>query len=117
MISAAHRRTSADQILQAFGIDGAELMSNLMGGAGGALRPVFQASFLVLSACAFVSWRSAEAQQEPPYFVTYSSVMEEPGNLDIENQNVTAAPKNARVFFAPTVKFEYGTTAWWTTEV
>jgi hypothetical protein len=43
--------------------------------------------------------------------------MEEPGNLDIENQNVTAAPKNARVFFAPTVKFEYGTTAWGTTEV
>ncbi len=44
MISAAHRRTSADQILQAFGIDGAELMSNLMGGVDGALRPVFQAS-------------------------------------------------------------------------
>ncbi len=43
--------------------------------------------------------------------------MEEPGNLDIENQNVTAAPKNARAFFAPTVEFEYGTTAWWLTEV
>jgi hypothetical protein len=75
------------------------------------------AILLVLSARAFESWRSAEAQQEPPYFVTYSSVTEEPGNLDIENQNVTAAPKNARAFFAPTVKFEYGTTAWWTTEV
>jgi len=59
----------------------------------------------------------AQAQQEPPYFVTYSSVMEEPGNLEIENQNVTAAPKNARAFFAPTVEFEYGATAWWTTEV
>lgn len=56
------------------------------------------------------------AQQEPPYFVTYSSVMEEPGNLEIENQNVAAAPKNANAFFAPTVEFEYGTTAWWTTE-
>jgi hypothetical protein len=59
----------------------------------------------------------AQAQQEPPYFVTYSSAMEEPGNLEIENQNVTAAPKNARPFFAPTVEFEYGATAWWTTEV
>ena len=42
--------------------------------------------------------------------------MEEPGNLEIENQNLTAAPKNARAFFAPTVEFEYGATAWWTTE-
>src|SRR5579883_3213450 len=58
----------------------------------------------------------AQAQQEPPYFVTYSSVMEEPGNLEIENQNLRAAPKNARAFFAPTVEFEYGATAWWTTE-
>jgi hypothetical protein len=59
----------------------------------------------------------AHAQQEPPYFVTYSSVMEEPGNLEIENQNLTAAPKNVRAFFAPTVEFEYGGAAWWTTEV
>jgi hypothetical protein len=59
----------------------------------------------------------AKAQQEPPYFVTYSSVMEEPGNLEIENQNLTASPKGAPAFFAPTVEFEYGATAWWTTEV
>ena len=49
--------------------------------------------------------------------MTYSSVMEEPGNLEIENQNLTAAPKEARAFFVPTVEFEYGATAWWTTEV
>lgn len=58
----------------------------------------------------------AMAQQEPPYFVTYSSVLEEPGNLEIENQNIAAAPKNANAFFAPTVEFEYGVTAWWTAE-
>ena len=58
----------------------------------------------------------ARAQQEPPYFVTYSSVLEEPGNLEIENQNIAAAPKNANSFFAPTVEFEYGVTAWWTSE-
>ena len=57
-----------------------------------------------------------QAQQEPPYFVTYSSVMEEPGNLEIENQDLTAASKDAHAFIAPTVEFEYGTAAWWTTE-
>jgi len=58
----------------------------------------------------------AKAQQEPPYFVTYSSVLEEPGNLEIENQNIAASPKNTNAFFAPTVEFEYGVTAWWTAE-
>ncbi len=45
---------------------------------------------VLLILCGMAAAR-AEAQQEPPYFVTYSSVMEEPGNLEIENQNVTAA--------------------------
>jgi hypothetical protein len=54
--------------------------------------------------------------QEKPYFVTYSHDMEEPGNLEIENQNITASPKNANTFFAPTLEFEYGVTPWWTTE-
>jgi hypothetical protein len=58
----------------------------------------------------------AEAQQEPPYFVTYSSVLEEAGNLEIENQNIVASPKNANLFFAPTVELEYGVTGWWTAE-
>jgi hypothetical protein len=71
---------------------------------------------LVLAACWVWGIRGAQAQQEPPYFVTYSSVLEEPGNLEIENQNIAASPKNANSFFAPTVEFEYGTTAWWTSE-
>jgi hypothetical protein len=54
--------------------------------------------------------------QEKPYFVTYSHDLEEPGNLEIENQNIAASPKNANAFFAPTVEFEYGVTAWWTAE-
>ena len=74
------------------------------------------AILLAMLGCVATSWRTAEAQQEPPYFVTYSSVMEEPGNLEIENQNIAAAPKNANAFFAPTVEFEYGITAWWTAE-
>jgi hypothetical protein len=71
----------------------------------------------LLSAAALLAGgRAAHAQQEPPYFVTYSSVLEEPGNLEIENQNIAAEPKNVNPFFAPTVEFEYGVTAWWTAE-
>jgi hypothetical protein len=54
--------------------------------------------------------------QEKPYFVTYSHDLEEPGNLEIENQNIAAAPRDANAFFAPTIEFEYGVTAWWTAE-
>ena len=70
----------------------------------------------LLAICLVPAWRAASAQQEPPYFVTYSSVLEEPGNLEIENQNIVAAPRNANRFFAPTLELEYGVTAWWTAE-
>jgi len=59
---------------------------------------------------------SALQAQEKPYFVTYSDDLEEPGNLEIETHFLTASPDNADAFFAPTVEFEYGVTAWWTTE-
>jgi hypothetical protein len=54
--------------------------------------------------------------QEPPYFVTYSDVMEEPGNLEISYKGINAAPKNANLFNSGTVEFEYGLKAYWTTE-
>ena len=55
--------------------------------------------------------------QEPPYFVTYSDILEEPGNLELASQNVYAAPKNANPFYAQTIEMEYGVTAWYTAEV
>jgi len=55
--------------------------------------------------------------QEPPYFVTYSQVLEEPGNLEVAMKGLTASPTNANAFFSPTLELEYGATAWWTTEV
>lgn len=58
----------------------------------------------------------AHAQLESPAFVTYSATLEEPGNLEIENQNIAAAPKDAHAFFAPTIELEYGVTGWWTAE-
>lgn len=71
---------------------------------------------LTLSTGAALFPQLAQSQQDPPYFVAYSSVLEEPGNLEIENQDLTASPKGAHTFLAPTIEFEYGTTAWWTTE-
>jgi hypothetical protein len=72
--------------------------------------------WLIGLVCFAAPWGRAFAQQEPPYFVTYSSALEEPGNLEIENQNIVATPRNANTFFAPTIELEYGVTAWWTAE-
>lgn len=55
--------------------------------------------------------------QEPPYFVTYSQVLEEPGNLEVALKGLTASPRNANGFFSPTLELEYGARAWWTTEL
>jgi hypothetical protein len=59
----------------------------------------------------------AAKAQEPPYFVTYSQVLEEPGNLEIALKSLAAAPKDANAFYSPTLELEYGATPWWTTEV
>jgi hypothetical protein len=63
-----------------------------------------------------LAWGSCEAQ-EVPYFVTYSHHMEEPGSLEIESKTATGRPQEGNRFFGNSVEFEYGTTAWWTSEV
>lgn len=55
--------------------------------------------------------------QEPPYFVTYSDVLEEPGNLEIALKSLAGSPKGQSAFYSPTIELEYGATAWWTTEL
>lgn len=55
--------------------------------------------------------------QEPPYFVTYSHAMEEPGNLEVAFKGTQASPANVHAFGGATVEYEYGAKAWWTTEV
>jgi len=54
--------------------------------------------------------------QERPYFVTYSHEMEEPGNLEIEFFNAVGKPPGGNRFIGSNIEFEYGATAWWTTE-
>jgi hypothetical protein len=55
--------------------------------------------------------------QEKPYFVTYSTDLEEPGNLEIALKSLSASPKDGNAFYSPTLELEYGATAWWTTEI
>ena len=54
--------------------------------------------------------------QEPPYFVTYSDHMEEPGNLEFSFKSAVGTPKYANQFVGGAFEFEYGATGWWTTE-
>lgn len=55
--------------------------------------------------------------QELPYFVTYSHHMEEPGSLEIESKTATGRPMGGERFVANAFELEYGTRAWWTSEV
>ena len=59
---------------------------------------------------------SPVSAQETPYFVTYSHHLEEPGNLEIEAYSSYATQKGSGDFISPWMEFEYGVTAWWTTE-
>jgi hypothetical protein len=73
----------------------------------------FALGFLGLAA--LLSQRPAAAQ-EPPYFVTYSHHLEEPGNLEIEFNPVFGTQRAGNSYLAATTEFEYGVKAWWTSE-
>ncbi|HEY1256552.1 MAG TPA: hypothetical protein VGF01_17395 [Terracidiphilus sp.] len=55
--------------------------------------------------------------QDKPYFVTYSHDLEEPGNLEIETKTALGQPDGGNRFGATAMELEYGTRAWWTTEL
>jgi len=54
--------------------------------------------------------------QESPYIVTYDHYLEEPGSLEVEYFSAFGTQRGANDFHAYWVEFEYGATAWWTTE-
>lgn len=51
------------------------------------------------------------------YFVTYSHVMEEWGNLEISPSFTFGVPKVSRRFLGNLTELEYGVKGWWTTEL
>jgi hypothetical protein len=71
--------------------------------------------FAALLTLAFTLTASA---QEPPYFVTYDSHLEEPGNLEISLQPTIGLQKQQLpTFVAPLLELEYGWSGWWTSEL
>ena len=59
---------------------------------------------------------SAARAQENPYIVAYDHYLEEPGNLEIEYFSTFGTQRAGNDFHAFWAEFEYGATAWWTTE-
>ena len=55
--------------------------------------------------------------QESPYFVTYDHYLEEPGSLEVEYFSTFGTQRAGNNFLADWAEFEYGATAWWTTEI
>lgn len=72
-------------------------------------------AWICLASAALLISSSAVAQ-ETPYFVAYSHHLEEPRNLEIEAYSIYGTQKGAGDFIAPWMEFEYGVTAWWTSE-
>jgi len=55
--------------------------------------------------------------QENPYIVTYDHYLEEPRSLEVEYFSTFGTQRNGNDFHAFWAEFEYGATAWWTTEL
>ena len=73
--------------------------------------------FIALLGLALLCLPSLVKAQENPYFVTYDHNLEEPGNLEVEYFSTFGTQRHGNDFHAFWMEFEYGVTAWWTTEL
>src|SRR5438270_2916945 len=76
------------------------------------MAKLFKPLLLAVVALSF----SCFARGQEAYLVTYSHQMEEPGNLEIAIKSVAGSPSGGNVFSGNALEFEYGATAWWTSE-
>jgi hypothetical protein len=82
---------------------------------GDLVIPRFLLASLLLTALAvFLPCRSFA--QESPYIVAYDHYLEEPGSLEVEYFSTFGTQRGGNDFHAFWMEFEYGATAWWTTE-
>jgi hypothetical protein len=79
------------------------------------LAPALRIGFLVL--VALLATTSVTWGQESPYIVTYDHYLEEPGSLDVEYFSTFGTQRGGNDFHGFWLEFEYGATAWWTTEL
>ncbi|HEY1483027.1 MAG TPA: hypothetical protein VGF19_09900 [Candidatus Acidoferrum sp.] len=73
--------------------------------------------FCVLFAAVLLGSGAPARAQENPYLVAYDHNLEEPGSLEVEYFSTFGTERGAPNFHAFWGEFEYGATAWWTTEV
>ena len=75
--------------------------------------------WLQVSAALFLAAISAvpARAQESPYIVTYDHYLEEPGSLEVEYFSTFGTQRAGNDFHSYWAEFEYGATAWWTTEI
>jgi hypothetical protein len=66
---------------------------------------------------ALIAFAAAAQAQESPYIVTYDHYLEEPGSLEVEYFSTYGTQRSGNDFHAFWSEFEYGATAWWTTEL
>ena len=69
----------------------------------------------VFALVSFSAVRTVQGQ-ENPYIVAYDHNLEEPGNLEVEYFSTFGTQRGGNDFHAYWTEFEYGATAWWTTE-
>lgn len=65
----------------------------------------------------FICPVSSLMAQESPYIVTYDHYLEEPGSLEVEYFSTFGTQRGGNDFDAFWMEFEYGATAWWTSEL
>ncbi len=73
-------------------------------------------SFGLLALALLFLVRTAQSQ-ESPYIVAYDHYLEEPGSLEVEYFSTFGTQRGGNDFHAFWAEFEYGATAWWTTEL
>jgi hypothetical protein len=71
---------------------------------------------LFLAPLLFVFLPGSSLAQESPYIIAYDHYLEEPGNLEIEYFSTFGTQRASNDFHAFWMEFEYGATAWWTSE-
>jgi hypothetical protein len=73
--------------------------------------------FLCLIIFALIAFARSAQAQENSYIVTYDHYLEEPGSLEVEYFSTFGTQRGGNDFHAFWGEFEYGATAWWTTEL
>jgi hypothetical protein len=84
---------------------------------GEVLVSYFRSTFPVFFLLLLAIFPSPAGSQESPYIVAYDHYLEEPGNLEVECFSTFGTQRGGHDFHAFWAEFEYGASAWWTTEV